>query len=98
MIIGSALLSFIIAIPFLIYAGLIALPTYSFLVLRVQVSIFFCLFIGLCAALPIPIIFQQYDVFSISLFAFAGFMAGGFFYWFDQVAPARKAQRAAKQN
>jgi hypothetical protein len=98
MILAGALLSFVIAIPVFVYAALIAVPLYRILVLRVQISLPLCMLIGLSSAVPIPTFFQQYDVFSISLFAFAGFMAGGLFYWFDQVAPARKALKAVKQH
>jgi uncharacterized membrane protein len=89
MIVGSALLSFVIFIPFLIYSSLVALPMYRFFVPRMRIRFSLCSAIGICLTAPIPVLFGQNDAFSISLFALAGLLAGGFFYWFDQVAPAR---------
>ncbi|MGL4490003.1 MAG: hypothetical protein ACRCU5_11240 [Rhizobiaceae bacterium] len=83
----------------LLLAGLalpIVVALYKLMVPRIRISLPLCLLVGTSIVAPIAFQFERLQL-SL-LYTFEGFMAGGFFYWFDQIAPARKAQKAAKQN
>jgi hypothetical protein len=88
--------SVFVAVPFVLYASATALPLYKFMALRMGITFPACLVVGTFLAAPLPLAFGSLPV--NALFALAGFMAGGLFYLFDQVAPARKALKAVKQH
>jgi hypothetical protein len=94
----SALLSFLIAGPILLYASLTALPLYKLLILRRRITLYMCILSGVCLSTPIPLFFGVNDAVFISFFAFAGLTAGTLFYRYDQVLPKRRAAGASSSD